>query len=292
MTPSKVSPSRNVRGMSNLIVTLDPTPSAKLRLSESKWLRRIRGTVPTDLRGNMSALLLSERFVAVFPSLVRALGGLPEAAIVQEIHYQLQVGGKDHDGQRWVPATAKDLSCSIGISSDAVARTCRHLRDMAVLITANPEAFQRRTWWRIDYDRLDHLAKTPNGVRESAKSQMANPPNRISESAKSTTTLEVEEGEQKPSVATGATVVTAFVERFRQVYGQDPDRQLIGRIGRDAKRMITEGKPIEQLILAAERCAEDAHGNLPSAFTKGLRTSQHHEPRGFAGIREYLEDTK
>lgn len=263
-----------------------------LRITDGELPRTIFGMVREIPRRNMSALLLTERFVAVFPSLVRALGGLPEAAITQEIHYQLQVGGKDLDGHRWIPATGQDLSEAIGVSTDSVWRTCRHLRDIGILVTANPEAYQRRTWWRIDYERLDHLAKTQNGNGESAKSQMAKSPNPKRGSAKSTTPIEIQEGEQKPSTANGGLVVTAFVDRFKELFHQDPDRQLVGRIGRDAKRMINEGKPIEQLILAAQQCAEDAHGNLPSAYTKTLKSNAKREPRGFAGIREFLEEAE
>jgi len=278
--------------MSNLDGARPDTERANVRITDSTTWRTTNGKVRQILRRIMSALLLTERFVAVFPSLVRALGGLPEAAITQEIHYQLQVGGRDHDGHRWVPATARDLSDALGISPDAVSRTCRQLRDSGVLVTANPEAFQRRTWWRIDYDRLDHLAKTPNRDGGNAKSQVAKSPNPNRENAKSSTVIELQEGEQKPFTVNGAVVVTAFVDRFKEVYQQEPDRQLIGRIGRDAKRMIGEGKPIEQLILAAQQCADDAHGNLPSAYTKTLKSGRKSEPRGFAGIREFLEEAK
>lgn len=238
-----------------------------------------------------TSLLLNERFVAVFPSLVRLLGGVADAAVLQEIHYQLQMGGKEHNDVRWVPATTKDLSNAIGLSPDAITRTAKRLKDKGILVTANPEAFQRRTWWRIDYTLLDHLAEAQNGIRESASSQLAKPPNPKRESASSTTTKKHKEDKEDKSPPTGADVVKAFVDHFTTLYNEAPDRQLIARIGRDAKRMLAEGKSLAMLIHGAEECARAGHGNLPATYTKSVK-NQNSAPRGFAGIREFIEELK
>lgn len=241
-----------------------------------------------------ASLLLNERFVAVFPSLVRALGGIADAAVLQEIHFQLQTGGKEKDGQRWVPATLNDLSQAVGLSPDAINRTAKRLRDKGVLVTANPEAFQRRTWWRIDYDALNHLAEPQNGTSESAKSQVAKTRNPKRESASSTTTEEQQKKREVIPSPSGADVVKEFVDAFVAVFGEQPDRQLVGRIGRDAKRMLAEGKSAESLIQAARECANAGHGNLPASYTRSLASEQknrkQNEPRGFNGIRDFLED--
>lgn len=238
-----------------------------------------------------TSLLLNERFVAVFPSLVRLLGGVADAAVLQEIHYQLQMGGKEHDGARWVPATAKDLSTAIGLSSDAVTRTAKRLKDKGILVTANPEAFQRRTWWRIDYDLLDHLAETQNGNGEFANSQLAKPQNPKRETASSTTTKKHKEMKETIAAPNGAHVVKAFVDLFTELYREAPDKQLIARIGRDAKRMLSEGKSIEVLISCAQDCARSGHGNLPASYAQSLK-KQNGSPRGFAGIREFIQELK
>ncbi|CAB4158954.1 hypothetical protein UFOVP711_39 [uncultured Caudovirales phage] len=237
-----------------------------------------------------TALLLNERFVAVFPSLVRTLGALADAAVLQEIHYQLQTGGKESDGHRWVPATVRDLSDAIGLSPDAVTRTTKRLRDRGILITSNPEAFQRRTWWRVDYDALNHLAETQNGNGENAKSKPPKAPNPKSEIASSTTLKEHKELKEVITPPSGANVVKAFVDAFVSLYNEQPDKQLIGRIGRDAKRMLSEGKELGILIASAEACAQSGHGNLPASYTQTITAGKRNAPRGFAGIKEFLED--
>jgi DNA-binding Lrp family transcriptional regulator len=242
-----------------------------------------------------ASLLLNERFVAVFPSLVRALGGIADAAVLQEIHFQLQTGGKEKDGQRWVPATFNDLSQAVGLSPDAVNRTTKRLRDKGVLLTANPEAFQRRTWWRIDYDALNHLAETQNGTGAGAKSQVAKSLNPKRETASCTTSVEQKKKEDDISAPTGADLVKEFVDAFVATFGEQPDRQLVGRIGRDGKRMLSEGKDPDALAQASRECGRAGHGNLPSSYTRLLADSvqsrKRSEPRGFAGIRDFLEET-
>lgn len=237
-----------------------------------------------------TSLLLNERFVAVFPSLVRLLGGVADAAVLQEIHYQLQIGGKEHDGNRWVPATFKDLSTAIGLSPDAISRTAKRLKDKGVLVTANPEAFQRRTWWRIDYTLLDHLAETQNGNGETAGSQNAKPRNPKRETASSTTSKKLKEVKETDT-PNGGDIVKAFVDYFTTLYGEAPDSRLIGRIGRDAKRMLAEGKSVAMLIQGAEECARAGHANLPATYTQGVK-KQNTTPRGFAGIREFIQELK
>jgi DNA-binding transcriptional ArsR family regulator len=238
-----------------------------------------------------TSLLLNERFVAVFPSLVRLLGGVADAAVLQEIHYQLQMGGKEHDGARWVPATVKDLSNAIGLSPDAITRTAKRLKDKGILVAANPEAFQRRTWWRIDYALLDHLAETQNGSRENASSQIAKTQNPKRENASSTTTKKDKELKETDPPPNGGDVVKAFIDHFTVLYGEAPDKQLISRIGRDAKRMLAEGKSLAMLIHGAEECARAGHGNLPATYTQSVK-KQNTAPRGFAGIREFIEELK
>jgi hypothetical protein len=84
--------------------------------------------------------------------------------------------------------------------------------------------------------------------------------------------------------------VKAFVDAFVSLYKEPPDKQLIGRIGRDANRMLGEGKELALLITSAEACAQSGHGNLPASYTQTIRAGKQNAPRGFAGIREFLDD--
>ena len=150
--------------------------------------------------------------------------------------------------------------------------------------------FQRRTGWRVDYDALNHLAETQNGNGENAKSKPPKSQTPKSEIASSTTLKEHKELKEVITPPSGANVVKAFVDAFVSLYNEQPDKQLIGRIGRDAKRMLSEGKELAILIASAEACAQSGHGNLPASYTQTITAGKRNAPRGFAGIKEFLED--
>ena len=65
-------------------------------------------------------------------------------------------------------------------------------------------------------------------------------------------------------------------------------RSSIARLARDGKRMLGEGRPLEVVIAAAEQCADRGHANLPAAVT-ALLAKGSGEPKGFKGIRQFLE---
>jgi hypothetical protein len=142
----------------------------------------------------------------------------------------------------------------------------------------------------VDYDALNHLAETQNASGGSAKSKPAKTPNPSCEIASSTTTKEVKELKEVITPPSGGDVVKAFVDAFVSLYKEPPDKQLIGRIGRDAKRMLGEGKELALLITSAEACAQSGHGNLPASYTQTITAGKRNAPRGFAGIREFLDD--
>jgi hypothetical protein len=52
--------------------------------------------------------------------------------------------------------------------------------------------------------------------------------------------------------------------------------------------MLTEGREADLIAQAILDCATKGHANLPSALTALLAKAKT-EPKGFAGIREFLE---
>jgi len=234
----------------------------------------------------MTSLLLQEEFVAVFPSLVKRLGGMNEAAVLQTIHFTSQIAAsRDENGVRWVTLTAAQIGRRTGLSDDAVLRALRTMRDMGVLIT-RPTPRSRTLMWAIN---IEVLERDPS--RETAVTQTANPQDGNRESAVCTTT---KKNENQPNNISPLAekqahlVVAKFVDRFKFLHSAEPDKSSIARLGRDGKRMLGEGRSLEVVIAAAEACADRGHANLPSALTALLaKTSA--EPKGFKGIRQFLE---
>ena len=232
----------------------------------------------------MGGLLLDEHFVAVFPSLVKRLGGMNEAAILQTVHYASQVAELQLDGHRWVELTATVIARQTGLSGDQVFRGLTTLRELGVLIAQGSPRGGRKLIWRIDLDVLE-------GNPQDRGTDTAKTRNAFRESATLTTNTELQE-ESKNIIpingSNGSMVVKAFVDEFTNQNGRAPDKASIARIGAAAKRLLLDGEPIDLLIKAAALCAKSGHANLSAAVLKTIGKQQ--EPRGFAGIREFLDD--
>lgn len=98
----------------------------------------------------MSGLLFDERIVAVQPSLVRLVGSVTAAAVVQQIHYHAQAGHTEADG--WVVRTYEALGNELGLDERKVGRAVVKLEQAGILETCQPEGHIRRKWYRIRYD--------------------------------------------------------------------------------------------------------------------------------------------
>lgn len=232
----------------------------------------------------MGSMLIDEEFVAVFPSLVRRVGGMNRAAVLQAIHFASQLQGRIVDGRRWTPMTAAQIAAKTGLSDDAVQRALQALVSMKVLIGRGAQQGSRKLMWSIVQEELE-------ANRDIAERTSAEARNESRKIAECTTTKNVKESANNISpIAAGqaSAVAKHFVDKFREMHRNDPDRASIGRVARDAKRMLGEGREAEVVIAAAELCAERGHANLPAGLT-ALLASKSKEPRGFAGIRQFLE---
>lgn len=94
--------------------------------------------------------LLDERSIIVQPSLVRCLGGMHQAAVLQQIHFHLQ------DAEE-AALTRSQLSEEIGLSSDQIKRATRSLIDLGVLEANQRGGWNRTNGWRINRDTLQAL---------------------------------------------------------------------------------------------------------------------------------------
>lgn len=236
-------------------------------------------------------MLMNETFVAVFPSLVRRLGGMNEAAVLQTIHFHLQIAHREAEGHSWTPLTCGEIGDRTGLSEDAVFRAVTALRRDDVLIGMQAESRSRKLMWRINYGVLEDpsLAHPSREVAESHTAISRSPSREVAESTTTKNTIKTVNNILPIATASGGQVVKHFCDEFKRLHNADPDKSSIGRLGRDAKRMLSEGRPLDLVIQAAGHCAAKGHANLPSALIALLsKTGQ--EPKGFAGIREFLED--
>lgn len=104
----------------------------------------------------MSKLLLDEKPLQVLPSLAVALGSLDEAVILQQLHYWLEKSNNVRDGYKWVYNTMNDWQKQFPWikSVTTVRKHFKHLESLGLIVTGNynPAGFDRKKWYRIDYD--------------------------------------------------------------------------------------------------------------------------------------------
>lgn len=79
----------------------------------------------------------------------------------------------------------------------------------------------------------------------------------------SPTTFVAEEGEQ----ITAQTVVALYVDDYTDAYHEKPPARNLGRIAREARLLIDEGKRIDLILEAASKCVLEGHANLSSSYS-------------------------
>lgn len=110
------------------------------------------------------SLLFDEPFVAVFPSLVRGLGGdVAAAAVLQHIHFRAR-GGESvtYEGAVWFPVSRDELAAEIGLSAKQVKRIIDKLRAAKVIETCQIGGTDRRNYYRLSPKWAVRLV--PNGT--------------------------------------------------------------------------------------------------------------------------------
>jgi hypothetical protein len=112
----------------------------------------------------MDPLLLNEQVIALYPSLVRALGGHDLAAFVQQVHWRSQIG-PERDGHRWAVATTAEWCDDVVLTIRQFKRVVGLLVEMGVIVrSAADGSIDRTAWTRIDHDRLTAVAKGPDAL--------------------------------------------------------------------------------------------------------------------------------
>jgi hypothetical protein len=110
-----------------------------------------------------SKLLVDEPPLIVLPSLAVAIG-LPEAILLQQIHYWLRQGGHVRDGRRWIYNSYPQWAAQLPFWKEGTVRgVVDRLRARGLLLTGNYNASpaDRTTWYTIDYDALEAVVAAP-----------------------------------------------------------------------------------------------------------------------------------
>lgn len=272
-----------------------------------------------------SALLLDETCLVIQPALVRALGHLSDAAVLQQIHYWLQRATAEHAGRRWVYKTYGEWSDEIGITEKQARASITRLEAAGILVSCQPEAYRRRKWYRIDYDSpiLTSRPSAHIGASICPDGRM-DPPARADGSARmgasiteitTETTTEITTEKRTPSSSTTEIVIVDPVVETRLRECQrlaDLLADLIADNGarrpRVSKAWITT---LDRMIRIDERTPEQIENAIrwamahtfwstnvlsPDALRRhyermrlqAMRDQQSTGPRGLSGVRDFL----
>lgn len=112
----------------------------------------------------MSRLLINEPTLVCQPSLAKYFGSADPAIVLQQVHFVTTGSSSDvkvRDGYRWVHRSMAEWQEDTfrWMSVSTLKRVFNRLKKEGLLVTANynKRGFDKTTWYRVDYDRLDDL---------------------------------------------------------------------------------------------------------------------------------------
>lgn len=85
-------------------------------------------------------------------------------------------------------------------------------------------------------------------------------------------------------------VVARYVDTWRSLHGEEPLARQLGQLSREARILVQSGRDRERLLAAADKCAQDGHARLDSAYAwiTGSDTRGAGESRREAGLKTGL----
>jgi hypothetical protein len=96
------------------------------------------------------SLLASGYFIQVHPEIIRKLGSATQAIVLQQLSYWLERSTKEFDGETWVYNSYENWAENLGLSAYQVQRAMLVLEKLGVVVSCQPEAYNRIKWYRID----------------------------------------------------------------------------------------------------------------------------------------------
>jgi hypothetical protein len=110
------------------------------------------------------SLLASGYFIQVHPEIIRKLGSATQAIVLQQLSYWLERSTKEHDGENWVYNSYENWAENLGLSASQVKRAMLVLEELGLIISCQPEAYNRVKWYRID---IEHEFWDDSNVRNA-----------------------------------------------------------------------------------------------------------------------------
>ena len=95
-------------------------------------------------------LLHDEKSIVIQPEIVRRLGNLTDAAVLQQLNYWMPHAKVEYQGRWWVVKTYENWAKEIGISDQQVRRAMERLELMGVVESCTPKG--RTKHYAINYD--------------------------------------------------------------------------------------------------------------------------------------------
>lgn len=211
---------------------------------------------------------MNERFVAVFPSLVRALGGdLGAAAVLQAIHYRAQAAEPATDGRRWLRLPLADIADEIGLSVDQTQRATKRLRDAGLLLSEGQTGRSNYLRWAVDYEAVGsldgkHAESRPSERTQDRGGKHAESRQKARGIASPLLIEETKKVENLPAAVAAepnaGQIVTAWIDTLRI----RPPERVIGQTAREVRLLLDQGFPPRVILEACK-----------SVSSKGLHPS-------------------
>ena len=142
-------------------------------------------------------LLHDEKSVVIQPEIVRRLGNLADAAVLQQLNYRMAQAKVEHAGRLWVYKSYDNWAEEIGITGQQVRRSVERLEALGVISSCVPRG--RTKHYAINYDHpLLDGATTPDTNQANSPDNQANSPD---DGANSPAYIEVQEKQRDNTLA-------------------------------------------------------------------------------------------
>lgn len=224
-------------------------------------------------------LLMNERFVAVFPSLVRALrGDLTAAAVLQHVNYRAQAAKPAGDGRRWLELPLAEIAEEIGLSVDQIQRATKRLRDGGLLLSRGQTGRGNHLYWAVDHEAIESLIGKDADPRASSRAESTQDRGTNDAAARqkgrgsASPSLLIEETKKEENLPAtvvapnSGQVITAWIDGLRN---RPPDR-VVGQTAREVRLLLEQGFD-PRVVLEALRSIS-AKGLHPSTLASEVNT--------------------
>lgn len=127
-------------------------------------------------------LLHDEKSIVLQPEMVRRLGNLTDAAVLQQLNYWMPHAKVEHAGQRWVYKTYENWAKEIGVTGQQVRRAMERLEALGVVVSCTPRG--RTKHYAINYEHVmldgasspdSYQADSPDDGADSPDDQASSP---------------------------------------------------------------------------------------------------------------------